>query len=225
MPRPFHFRVNEILRIMNLSIPRIMPHKQSVISPWKLPEINFCRCFNFSKKDVPEENMRLLFLEHVTEHEGFIPVYTDGSKSDAGVGFGIIFPDAERSGSLPNCASIFTAELYAILVVLKEIVVNKDKKFVIHSDSLSALQSLTYSSHHPLIIEILEWLFLLSRKGKVIEFCWVPAHVGVAGNERADEIAKNAIVNSNMRDIALPFRDLFPKIKLLLISGKNCGEI
>lgn len=216
MPKPFHFRVKEILRNLNLPIPRIMPHKQSAISPWRLPEVKFCRCLNFSKKDIPGDNIRLLFLEHAVEHENYLPVYTDGSKSDAGVGFGAVFPDAERSGSLNESASIFTAELYAILIVLKEILIRNDKNFVIYSDSLSALQALNFNSTHPLVLEILEWIFLLNRKNKMIKFCWVPAHVGVTGNERVDEIAKNAITTSAQRDIALPFRDFFPNIRKVI---------
>ena len=33
----------------------------------------------------------------------------------------------------------------------------------------------------------------LERMGVVVNFCWVPAHVGVEGNEKADVIAKSAV--------------------------------
>ena len=71
----------------------------------------------------------------------------------------------------------------------------KDKaiSFTIFSDSMSVLQSLEqFDSRHPIVLKILEWLFLIQRRGHDINFCWVPAHVGVAGNEQADKLAKEA---------------------------------
>ena len=51
--------------------------------------------------------MHLSFLEYISDHKESISVFTDGSKSDAGVGFGVIFPDFNRSGRLPDQSSIF----------------------------------------------------------------------------------------------------------------------
>ena len=44
--------------------------------------------------------------------------YTDGSKSDLGVGYGVVFPSSCRGASLPGAASVFTAELSAIILAL-----------------------------------------------------------------------------------------------------------
>ena len=43
-------------------------------------------------------------------------------KSDAGVGFEVVFPDFNYCGALPANASVFTSELYGILMALKRIV-------------------------------------------------------------------------------------------------------
>ena len=158
--------------------------------------------------------MRLLFLEHSCEHENEVAIYTDGSKSDDGVGFGVVFPEFERSGRLPNSASIFTAELFAILRAIKEVLLFGPNNFIIFSDSKSVLQSLKiFNPVHPLVREILEWLFLARRRGRNVNFCWVPAHVGITGNERADQLAKVAIANNEPRVCALPVRDLYPTIR------------
>ncbi|XP_066938239.1 uncharacterized protein, partial [Macrobrachium rosenbergii] len=113
-PHPFAFRVNLILRELNMPRVKILPVKYSVIPPWKFPEVEFCKYFNF-KSELSCEAMRSIFLEHSMEHGTYTPIFTDGSKSDAGVGFGVAFPDIERSGRLSSVASIFTAEINAIL--------------------------------------------------------------------------------------------------------------
>ena len=76
------------------------------------------------------------------------------------------------------------------------------------------MQSLqAFNPVHPLVIEILEWIVLAKSRGKDIKFCWVPAHVGVNGNERADELAKFAALTLEAKDRPLPNRDLNPIIK------------
>ena len=84
-------------------------------------------------------------------------IFTDGSKSSAGVGYAAVFEGFNRSFSLPKYASIFTAELYGILCALKEIIKLEEENFVIFSDSRSVLQVLeSFNSKHPLVLEILE---------------------------------------------------------------------
>ena len=78
----------------------------------------------------------------------------------------------------------------------------------------SVLQSLYgFNLRHPLVLKILEWLVLVQRSGKEVSFCWVPAHVGIAGNEQADSIAKAASFSVPPRNFKLPFRDMFPIVK------------
>ena len=147
-------------------------------------------------------------------HTDSISVYTDGPKSDAGVGFGVIFPDFKRFGALPSHLSNFTAELYGILVAVKEILSLDRGNFVIFTDSKSVLESLEiFNSTHPLVIDILEWVFLANCRGRFISFCRVPAHVGIQGNEEADKLAKEAALNIRPANIALPYRDLFPVVR------------
>ena len=34
---------------------------------------------------------------------------------------------------------------------------------------------------------------ILAKNGKNIIFCWIPSHVGILGNEKADSAAKSAL--------------------------------
>ena len=191
--------------------------KYSIVPPWKFPSVEFCKCISSTKEEMSAMMMQNIFLEHLECHQDSIFIYTDGSKANAGVGFGITFPDFTRSGKLPEQASIFTAECYAILVAIKEIIRLPNRRFVIFSDSVSVLQALgQFNSVHPIIIEILEWLYLIENRGKIVKFCWVPAHVGVEGNEKADSLAKQAIDAVAIINISLPVRDMYPTIRSII---------
>ena len=213
-PKPFAYRAQKILDDFTLPKPKICSFKQSFIPPWKLACIDCCEnCFS-SKKESSDYTRRIEFLEHTSIHNDSIYVYTDGSKSDAGVGFGVVFPDFTRSGALPFNFSNFTAEVYGILIAVKEIISLDRGDYVIFTDSKGVLEALQFfNSSHPLVIDILEWIFLAKCRGRLISFCRVPAHVGVWGNEEADRLAKTAALNLRPANIALPFRDLFPVVR------------
>ena len=60
-------------------------------------------------------------------------------------------------------------------------------KFVIFSDSLSVLKSLHHmSSKNPQIQKLLEKHHELAECN-VIVYCWIPSHIGIAGNENVDQ--------------------------------------
>ncbi|KAK3885204.1 hypothetical protein Pcinc_010548 [Petrolisthes cinctipes] len=165
--------------------------------------------------NLPPPVARSLLLEHAFTHRESLPVYTDGSKSDAGVGFGVVFPDFCHGGRLPSVMSIFTAELSAILYAYQNIFTLPQPTFTLFSDSCSALQALcNFNSSHPLVLAILEWLVFLGHHGRKVTFCWVPPHVGVDENERADGLAKATVSNSRppARHHPVPAVDLRPYI-------------
>ena len=214
-PHPFGFRVKQILTQLHLAMNPVCPFKFSVTPPWKLPIVRFCRYFGGIKKNMLDEEIRLIFLEHVVEHDNSVLVFTDGSKSNAGVGYGVASNDFSRRGALPSVASNFTAELYGILTALEQIATLDDESFTIFCDSKSVLQSLEgFDVKHPVVLKILQWVYLHQCRGREILFCWVPAHVNVAGNERADQLAKSAAAELRPRRCPLPLRDFFPDIKV-----------
>ena len=133
-PHPFGFRVKQILTQLNLAVNPVCPFKFSVTPPWKLPVVRFCRYFRGIKKNMLEEEIRLFFIEHVTEHDNSVFVFTDGSKSSAGVGYGVASNNFSRRGALPSVASNFTAELYGILTALEQIATLDEQSFTIFCD-------------------------------------------------------------------------------------------
>ena len=91
-----------------------------------------------------EEEVRLIFLEHVVEHDDSTFIFTDGSKSDAGVGFGVSGSDFNRRGALPSIASNFTAELHGILSALEKILTLDQGAFTVFCDAKSVLVFRTF---------------------------------------------------------------------------------
>ena len=75
-----------------------------------------------------------------------------------------------------------------------EYVINSCKDALIICDSTSALQSLKSPSSQSseYVNNIHESLINCKRKKIMIKFMWVPAHVGIKGNEEADKQAKAA---------------------------------
>ena len=91
---------------------------------------------------------------------------------------------------LPKEASIFTAEICAINLTLKIISNNKAKKFIIYSDSISVLQSIKNPKlDNPLVVNLLNKLHALIQSKNII-FCWIPGHMRIQGNDKADSLAK-----------------------------------
>ncbi|GBL99145.1 hypothetical protein AVEN_64136-1 [Araneus ventricosus] len=183
--------------------------------PWDIPYFSYLNPFSgFDKSSTAPVTFQQLFHHHRYQYSSFIPIFTDGSKSDGHVGCGVVFPSDTLSYRLHNCCSVFTAELVAIFCALQEISPSSQRKFIIYTDSMSALQTLSHydTQMHPVGLEILSILQFLRNKSFNIIFCWVPSHVRISGNETADAIAKFA---SAFLPRALPYVD----IKKFFVSG------
>ena len=75
-------------------------------------------------------------------YAGYIKLFADGSKSEAGVGSAAVCKGTVRTiASLPQQASIFSAELHTIHLALL-IIRDHQERFVIFTDSLSSIQAI-----------------------------------------------------------------------------------
>ncbi|GBN48609.1 hypothetical protein AVEN_161713-1 [Araneus ventricosus] len=96
----------------------------------------------------------------------------------------------------------------AVVTALKEILNVPPRSYVVYVNSLNVLQSLkSMQPHsHPLILTILDIYDKLCARGFTILFCWIPAHVGINGNEQADRAAK--VASAFFINITVPVSDL-----------------
>ena len=127
-------------------------------------------------------------------------VFTDGSAKNVvrngGSGAHIRRSDETTSSlSIPagDLSSNYRVEVHA-LKAATEFLIEEDcnqQNIVLLSDSLSALQSLTNGPTDLRTHQLHNSLCTLSHNNRVV-LQWVPAHVGIAGNETADRLAKAA---------------------------------
>ena len=138
-----------------------------------------------------------------------------------------VFPsDTELSMRLPDSSSIFTAEIWAIITALEEIKNASESKFILFTDSLSCLQALLYMKlEHPLIGMAIRKCVFLNIANKDIIFCWVPSHVGIKGNEKADSAVKSALDLPHAQ-VGVPYTDFKHLISQYIFSTWKewCGR-
>ena len=85
------------------------------------------------------------FDELQTRYSDYQHIYTDGSKDEEKVGCAFTTNNFSKTLRLPDGASIFPAEIKAVVLALEFIKTNPDNKFRIFSDTLSGLKALNHS--------------------------------------------------------------------------------
>ena len=141
--------------------------------------------------------------------------YTDGSKKEDQASYGVVSEFGVSSARILDGSSIFTAEFEAIKRALKHIAISPRQKgwFVIFSDSKSVLESIQeQDSRNPLVKEAVDSVQTILQTGKHVEFCWVPSHRGIAGNEKADAAANRARLRDVNVHYRIPYTDFYPKV-------------
>ena len=191
---PFYMRVKSLLNKINFDIKNMDKHKQK-IPPYKIvqPKIIF-DLTDQKKEGTPPELYKALVGEIKEKYENYKHIYTDGSKVEDKVAAAAVTDSEIHMSRLADRSSIFTAEARAIELALDLIKKSKMKNYIVFSDSLSCLKSLLQASPtNPRVVRVLEKYNQQKSRGKDIIFCWIPSHIGIEGNEEADEAAKTAL--------------------------------
>ena len=133
-------------------------------------------------------------------------IYTDGSKDDMKVGCAVVSDDFSETMRIPDGSSIFTAEAKAIDLALDLIADCKtSNKFIIFYYIFRLLISIKIftSSKDPQIQKLLEKHHELSELNEIV-YCWIPSHIGIAGNESVDQKAKDSL-NLHPTNFSIPY--------------------
>ncbi|GBP15051.1 hypothetical protein EVAR_6691_1 [Eumeta japonica] len=154
--------------------------------PAHVPEIGYESVENFDSQTVDR-------LAVVGPH-----IYTDGSRIEGKAGAALTeWRDGEETWystlRLDPFCTVFQAEMVALQRAIRRVKKSKDGLVNVFSDSRSALEVLTGpKTYHPLAHEARRDISEIVAKGRAVRLFWVKAHAGIAGNERADELARRA---------------------------------
>lgn len=124
-----------------------------------------------------------------------IIVFTDGSLLDGKAGAGVYSQELrlQQSYSLGTYCTVFQAEIFAIICGVQGALQQKVMGKIIYfcSDSQAAIKAIgSNNSRSKLVIACRTQLEELSSVNAV-HLLWVPGHSNIAGNEWADELARN----------------------------------
>lgn len=193
--KPFSKRSIELFNKYNINIQiKFDSQKFHEKPPW------LCNDFliDTSLSDCKKENTSTLvfkkkFYNAISKYPEFSKIYTDGSLFENKTSCAVKMKRLEFKYRLLDYSSIFSAELFAILQAIYLANFQKNKKFLICSDSLSSLQSLKkIYTKHPFVMKIRD-----SIQNKVnnnsFAFLWIPSHCGIKNNEYVDQLAKEAL--------------------------------
>ncbi|XP_041986398.1 uncharacterized protein LOC121738425 [Aricia agestis] len=138
-------------------------------------------------------------------------IYADGSRIEGRVGAALSVWKGEAETKAvkfalsPYC-TVYQAELISLQRAVTIACKSGEVKVGILSDSRSALQAVTHNSPHPLAVQTRAALRKATLQRREISLFWIKAHAGLRGNERVDELAKEAALGLRRR----PDYDLCP---------------
>ena len=208
----FGIRISSEFENMNLDLDNIAEFKVPDVPPWTFsqPRVLFS-LHNDKKSQTDPLVFRTKYHELLSNFPSYETIFTDGSKDGDTAGSACVTPSDTYKCRLPDNASIFSAEIKAVDLALGHIEQSRSSDFTIFSDSLFVLQSL-HNRHieNPLLLDVLLKHNELAELNRIV-FCWLPSHVGIKGNEKADIAAKSALT-LNISDPKIPFTDFKPSI-------------
>jgi len=135
-------------------------------------------------------------------------VYTDASKQETGrVGIGVTDNRTYgRSERLSDKFQITNAELVAILRAVVEAEKRPENKIVILTDSMNGCDWIEAGLKDNYLVHLIRGeMARMSEKEFTLQ--WVPSHVGINGNERADEYANQGCLSSTVSKLKITFSD------------------
>ncbi|GBL73509.1 hypothetical protein AVEN_159498-1 [Araneus ventricosus] len=147
---------------------------------------------NISIKNIPSSSKFVILNENISNAD--FEVYTDGSRIEDETGFAVCILQENNNienhlYKLKSHNSVFQAELAAIHCA-DNWAASKNVSINIHTDSLSSIAAIKSASARSSFVNNIKQDLVKIKH--LVGLSWVKAHVGIQGNELADQQAKLA---------------------------------
>jgi ribonuclease HI len=131
-------------------------------------------------------------------------IYTDGSGIEGEIGSAAVCPLTQQTRSVhmgsDTLSTVYAAELQGISLALQIALeyANESgarKQIAIYTDNQAAIWSIAKAEGRSgayILADIAQQVLELQDKGYSVTVRWIPSHVGIPGNEAADQAAKEA---------------------------------
>ena len=201
--KSFGVRILPVLESANINFNNIDKTFTPNVPAWCINKPKLFFDLHSSKKSETSPIIMISNFQELKSHYmDYKHIYTDGSKDDMKVGCAVVSDNFSETMRIPDGSSIFTAEAKAIDLAL-DLIADWETSNVIFSDSLSVFSLDHTSSKNPQIQKLLEKHHDLSEFNEIV-YCWIPSHIGIAGNESVDQKAKDSL-NLHPTDFSIPY--------------------
>ena len=216
---PLGIRLQPHLTKAKIKVTDITKTTPSPTPIWELPTPSaFLNLTAFTKSHYHPSFFYNKYCQLTRHFKDYSFIFTDGSTQNDISAAAAVCPGLNLSSRLPDGASIFSAEAKAILLALNYIELSFRSRYVIFSDSNSVLLAITNMKWtNPFILQILLKYNALKTSGKRIILFWIPSHVNIPGNDRADAAAKKALKNP-VTNLTIPYSDFRSKVSRYLVD-------
>ena len=182
-----------------------------------------------AKNDCTQYELRTAAIEAINNavQPGATVYYTDGTvdPDTQTAGAAVISSNFTACWRITRTASTMQTELVALKQALSHSINNERGPVTIHTDCKSAaqaLQAVKVKENKAIIMDVRHLLYQHKTANRQVTINWIPSHIGIIGNEKADELAKST---KYINDVQIKIQPSNAQIKSIMTSEINTNMV